>query len=160
MKTCFKCQQAKPLTEFYRHAQMADGHLNKCKCCTKKDSHQHHQHKLATDVQWALAERGRHRDKSRRYRAAGVAPIPSNESKRQYLDRNPIKHAAHIAVHRAIGSGRLTRQPCEQCGAVKTEAHHDDYTKPLSVRWLCVRHHNEFHVKQREALLLGQLVTP
>lgn len=59
--------------------------------------------------------------------------------------RNPIKKAASTAVNNAIRDGRMTRQPCEVCGNEKAQAHHDDYSKPLDVRWLCTTHHAEWH---------------
>jgi len=48
-------------------------------------------------------------------------------------------------VHYALALGRLVRQACEQCGEPKTDAHHDDYSKPLDVRWLCRSCHRIFH---------------
>ncbi len=41
--------------------------------------------------------------------------------------------------------GTLVQQPCEICGKPETVAHHDDYSKPLDVRWLCRAHHQEWH---------------
>jgi len=52
---------------------------------------------------------------------------------------------AHNAVNHAISSGRMVRQPCERCGAEKVHAHHDDYSKPLEVRWLCSACHGIEH---------------
>lgn len=57
------------------------------------------------------------------------------------------RHKARWLVRAAINAGRLTRQPCEICGASSTDAHHDDYSKPLAVRWLCRPHHIEYHAK-------------
>ena len=44
-------------------------------------------------------------------------------------------------VRKAIRNGVLVRQPCEVCGSEPSDAHHDDYEKPLDVRWLCRLHH-------------------
>ena len=55
------------------------------------------------------------------------------------------RERARNAVFRAVKSGRLTRLPCEGCGERNSEGHHDDYDKPLEVRWLCNHHHNEWH---------------
>lgn len=56
-----------------------------------------------------------------------------------------VKDAARNATTLAIRKGVLVRQPCETCGEEPTEAHHDDYTKPLEVRWLCHEHHWAHH---------------
>lgn len=54
------------------------------------------------------------------------------------------RRKAHIAVFVAVRNGTLKKKPCEQCGDTKRiHAHHDDYSKPLKVRWLCPVHHGE-----------------
>ena len=77
MKTCFKCNKEKPLNEFYKHKQMADGHVNKCKTCNKKD----------------------------------------------------------VSDHRAINIDKIKA-----------------YALPLSVRWLCTKHHSEWHKENGEGV--------
>lgn len=54
---------------------------------------------------------------------------------------DPRKPRAHSAVARAIKIGELVREPCEVCGKEPAQAHHENYDRPLDVRWLCVRHH-------------------
>ena len=46
---------------------------------------------------------------------------------------------------------QVVRGPCEVCGTAKTHGHHDDYDKPLTVRWLCGPHHRELHTQLRHA---------
>ena len=60
-------------------------------------------------------------------------------------DLHRFKVSVRHLTLRAIGTGILIRQPCEVCGLEKVDAHHDDYTKPLEVRWLCRKHHNRHH---------------
>ena len=51
------------------------------------------------------------------------------------------KHRAQNAVHNALKRGMLVKDVCEVCGDLNVHAHHDDYNKPLEVRWLCPLHH-------------------
>lgn len=64
--------------------------------------------------------------------------------KKAWIERNPEKRAAHIALNNAVRAGRVVKGPCEVCDSTgRVHGHHDDYTKPLEVRWLCPAHHSE-----------------
>lgn len=52
-----------------------------------------------------------------------------------------IKLKARQAAYRAVKSGEIKKGPCLTCGDPNSEAHHDDYLKPLDVRWFCRFHH-------------------
>ena len=68
-----------------------------------------------------------------------------DKSQKKYIEKNKDIAVAHSLVHKAVESGLLIRNACEICGEEKTEAHHDDYNKPLKVRWLCKKCHVEWH---------------
>jgi len=66
---------------------------------------------------------------------------------RGYAQRPEIKvrNQARRRLRHEIAMGRLQRGPCEVCGDTCSQAHHDDYAKPIEVRWLCKRHHVAHH---------------
>jgi hypothetical protein len=135
-KPCFKCGEVKSLSDFYRHAGMADGHLNKCKECTKTDS---------ANTRNAKIEYYREYDRKRGNRQ-------TNEYLKNYKENNPKKARAHRMIAYHLRTGNIKRGNCEICGSEKTHGHHDDYDFPLSVRWLCAAHHKQWHNENGEGL--------
>src|ERR1700681_4210592 len=65
------------------------------------------------------------------------------------LELEITKTEEHLVFLRNLRE--MKPQPCEICEAFPTEAHHDNYDKPLEVRWLCKVHHNEWHILKRRA---------
>lgn len=137
MKTCFKCRRHLTLSEFYAHPRMADGRLNKCKDCAKQDVAANYRKK-----------RERYRRYERRRELRPERKRAKAEYQRNYRKRNPERYAARAAVATALRDGRLERSPCAECGDPKSEAHHEDYGKPLEVAWLCFRCHRRRHGQQ------------
>ncbi len=131
-KKCFKCGRKKPLSLFYKHPRMADGLLGKCKACTKKDVCENY---VKTRPARTAYERQRCQDPERKKKML--------EYQRVFRNRFPGKCKARRKLAYAVRTGKLLKQPCEVCGSTKVQAHHDDYRKPLSVRWFCFKHHRE-----------------
>lgn len=138
MKRCFKCLATKPLAEFYKHAAMGDGHLGKCKECTKRDVGVHRQENLEHIRQYD------------RLRAAQPHRMAKNQATTaKYSADFPQRRKANVAVNNAIRDGRLEKLPCQVCGDPKSVGHHCDYECPLDVVWLCQPHHKQLHAQHR-----------
>ena len=137
-KKCFKCEVVKPLSKFYKHVGMLDGHANKCIECTKFDVRAHREKNI---------ERSRAYDRERSKRPERIEKSIAYNRWWRRNDRRRLK--CHNAVARAIKNGTLIRSPCEVCGNNLSVAHHDDYDFPLIVRWLC----QPCHVKLHKGLL-------
>ena len=149
MKVCRECNVEKDLSEFYKHDRMADGHLNKCKSCVKTRVHKHRDANIEKIKAFDKARSTLpHRIQARKEYAQTIA---GKESKRKamkaYFERFPMIRASHNLVSNAIRDGRMKRQfDCSVCESKeKIEAHHDDYTKPFDVRWLCEKCHKNWH---------------
>ena len=151
MKRCFKCGETKPVESFYRHAKMADGRLGKCITCTKRDVREYRNNNIEM---CRSKDRARAGDQSRvdaraNYQKTPAGKAAQSRASASWSKRNPVKRKAQVAVGNAIRDGKLIRQPCEDCGATKSQAHHDDYAKPLDVRWKCARCHARHHREER-----------
>jgi hypothetical protein len=70
-------------------------------------------------------------------------------SYQKWLDNNPEKRKAQNVVYVAKRNKTLIPKPCEVCGLEKSEAHHENYSKPLEINWLCKKHHAEADKRRR-----------
>lgn len=122
---------AQPLSAFYQRT-------NKCKTCTKDAVRRRYQ-EVGGRPEY---EREREKRPERKQQ--------KSNAQQRHRANNPLKYKARNAVNNAIRDGRLVKGPCEVCGTTeRVQAHHDDYTKPLKVHWLCFQHHREDEHEQK-----------
>lgn len=136
-RTCRACKVAKTFPDsFYKSKS---GYEYMCKDCRNEISRERHIRNY--DAKAARIKHIRRRD-------AGLYSLSFQRQTQKY----PEKYRARYFLHNAVRDGRVLRKPCEVCDEIKAQAHHDDYSKPLDVRWLCEKHHVEHHRNQAQLL--------
>lgn len=133
IKKCKDCGEIKPETEFYENSGMSNGRVNSCKECTK-----------LRVTRWRIKNINKVRQYDRNR--------PNKEKRYQeqiIRQRNYSERSARSAISNALRDGKLFRpNNCIKCGSpCIPEAHHTDYTKPLTVEWLCSICHGSRHRK-------------
>ena len=151
MKSCKKCDENKSDDEFYNRD-------NTCKECRKA---------MVRENRSKNIDYYREYDKKRfqndpkvkqrhlRYQSTEAGKKSIRKAKDKYIEKNPVKRAAHVILGNAVRDGRINKpSACQACGAQKgrIHGHHNDYAKPLSVIWLCSKCHQTWHDKNGEGL--------
>lgn len=134
-KQCTGCQIEKPLSAYSRNRTKRDGYQGECKSC-KATRQRVYQDTPAGKKTFSEAQR--------RYRSTKNGRLMHVEAHMRDYRRHKMHHLARARLRDAVLNGKIIREPCELCGEA-AEAHHDDYSRPLDVRWLCRKHHVEHH---------------
>ena len=103
-------------------------------------------------LNWYRKYRKKNRKKVRKYnREYNKEYRQANgfDNETNWAENNPEKVKAKRLVQYAVRCGYLKKKPCEKCGKRKAVAHHDDYSKPLKVRWLCALCHKKYHLRKK-----------
>lgn len=121
-KLCTHCDTLKSIDSFNRDRSRRDGYYVFCRECANS--------------------------KAREYRQKESYKIKRREASKRYRLKNREKELCRSATRNAIFSGKLTRMPCVVCNKKDSEAHHEDYSKPFKIKWLCKKHHTKHHLRR------------
>lgn len=127
---CARCNIKKPINAFYVSTISSSGNKGLCKPCVRKRTNTNNRepHRVA-------------------FFSSEAGKLAAKKNFRNYLSKYSNRHNVRMAVAAAINRGDLVRsKSCEECGVIgKIEAHHNDYSKTLEVRWLCKSCHCTWH---------------
>lgn len=146
---CVMCGVEKPHIDFYLKDK-------KCKDCRKKLVRLNRLDNIEKYRQYDKLRNGRSdRVEARReYTQSNAGKISKSKTISRYRSENPNKYKAHNALNNAVRDGIIIKPlNCECCNdSNRLHGHHDDYSKPLEVRWLCAKCHKKWHIEHGEAL--------
>jgi len=119
-----------------------------CKECVRERVRQN---RAANAEYYRAYDRKRYRENPERKERARAAasrfgPDYFKERARANRKSEPEKFRARNAVNNAVRDGKIEKSPCFFCGSRENlHAHHEDYSHPLDVVWLCASCHGKLH---------------
>jgi hypothetical protein len=134
IKICSRCKLRLPIDEFYKDKSKPSGIAYRCKRC---------------EAYLKREQRIRNKDtfkkKDRLYYKEHKKELL--KKRKIWAEKNRQKITAHNLVRKALYHGELKRVDiCEICFKSKSSlAHHDNYNKPLDVKWVCALCHMRLH---------------
>ena len=134
-KICSQCKKEKVLSDFYFRVDQNKYRANCKKCCCNQK------------YEYVDEDREKFNKRIYLYRMRNIEKTREREKIKaaKFRLKYPLKYKARIKISTLIRAGKLKQQSCEVCGIFPTQAHHEDYNKPLEVKWLCLKHHAMLH---------------
>ena len=133
-KFCNKCKKEKLRSEFNKCSSITDGLQHQCKECRAEIQREYRKTQKGKDRDSRYNSSKKHKDACYRYWA-----------------KRPLAQKANYSITNAVRDGRIIKPDnCESCGKkCNPEGHHDDYSEPMNVRWLCTKCHKQWHMNNK-----------
>lgn len=149
MPACRGCKQQKLVSEFYVRADRPGTLRSHCKACMGAYADRNREQIRERQRNWARA----HPESAAAKYARSTTSVKAQAvawqraSRAAHPDLWRLRGRANGALRRAIKAGQICRPDiCEECGrsGIVIEGAHEDYARPLDVRWLCRRCHRRW----------------
>lgn len=154
MKLCRSCGIERELDFFHKRKASKDGLSALCKSCQRRydKARANNPKRIASRLNYAKTDAGIEAAKKAKRNWAARNKQKIHKTNKTYREKYPNKYRAHGKVAYEVRVGNLVPEPCEMCGSEERQhAHHDDYSQPLNVRWLCPKCHRQWHKENGEA---------
>jgi hypothetical protein len=151
-RVCKKCNEEKEMREFNfvkTNNQVGGIYRYTCKKCEYKDRQQRYINNIdkerAIRIKYYWKNRKEILEWQKEY--GKINQVRKTNFLREWRKKNPIRNKAHKLLQNALKKGIIVKpKKCEICNKEKRIiGHHDDYMKPLVVKWICDSCHLKVH---------------
>ncbi|MHA2246060.1 MAG: hypothetical protein ACXADY_13940 [Candidatus Hodarchaeales archaeon] len=159
VKRCSQCREMKPTYEFHKNKTRKDGLSPQCKECVGKRAKRRYKARreeyITKQREYSRRNMEKERERLRKYYQNHRQVVLERITK--HKEMNPHKNKARMELAYAIEKRDIIRpEICSECrkSSDNIQAHHEDYSKPLDVQWLCPSCHNRLHFEMVRSNIL------